>query len=208
MTTPRAGAHPAQAGFTLLEVLVVLVVFGFLLLALTQGVRTGLALRRAQANHLAATADLDSTMRVLRNILTGLPIVPSGDRLLVTASGVGLKGEANRLSFVGDLPRGLGTTRLADMTLYVSEDQLILSWTPHLHARPLGEPPVPTRTALLAGVKQLQLGYWGSPAQGDEAGWHSRWVGQQAPDLIRVRLVFVQGDRRRWPDLIAASRLR
>ena len=27
-------------------------------------------------------------------------------------------------------------------------------------------------------------------------------------DLVRLRLIFAKGDRRRWPDLIAAPRLR
>jgi general secretion pathway protein J len=193
-------------GFTLLEVLVAMVVLAFLMVGLAEGVRTGLALRHAQTRRLGATAELDASMRLLRNVLTRLPVIPGSNRLIESETGVGIKGEPDRLSFVGDLPSGVGTTRLADITLYVDKKELILAWRPHHHERPLATLPALTRTVLLYGVERLELAYWGAPA-GQLPAWQARWKAQAAPDLIRVRLVFAKHDPRRWPELITSSRL-
>ena len=53
-----------QSGFTLLEMLVVLVVLGFLMVGLTQGVRAGLTMWGAQTRRVGETADLDAGARV------------------------------------------------------------------------------------------------------------------------------------------------
>jgi general secretion pathway protein J len=197
-----------EGGFTLLEILVALVVLGFLVAGLTAGLRAGLSLRHAQLHRLDQTGALDAAMRLLREVLTRLPVMANGERLIATAGGLAFRGEANRLSFVGRLPTGLGGTRLADMTLYVDDGKLVLAWRPHRHELRLVVAPQPMRTVLLAGVGRLHLAYWGAAAPGDTPKWHHRWEGQQAPELIRVRLLFAAGDRRHWPDLIAAARLR
>jgi general secretion pathway protein J len=206
MTRQRmARRHPAdrgQAGFTLLETLVALVVLGFLVVGLTHGVRTGLALWSAQSRRLGEAADLDAVERTLRNVLSGIPTAPSGD----AGSGtVTFDGGPHRLAFVGDLPTGLGTTRLANIDLELKDRRLILSWTPHRHEISSAPPPKPTETKLVGGVKRLDLAYWGSTSPDQPATWQGRWQGPQLPDLIRVRLVFAAGDRRHWPALIVAS---
>lgn len=200
-------SRPAkQAGFTLLEMLVALIVLGFLMVGLNEGVRAGLTLRHAQIHRLGNTADLDATMRLLRGLLSHLPLDATGERLLTDSAGFAFRGEAGRVSFVGDLPTGIGVTRRADITLSVEKGSLVLGWRPHRHARPVGPPQPLTRTVLLDGVKHLDLAYWGAPANpGQQPGWQARWESPQAPMLIRVRLEFARSDPRRWPDLIAAA---
>jgi general secretion pathway protein J len=188
-----------------LEVIVALVVLGFLMVGLAQGVRAGLSLRQAQMHRLGDTADLDAAMRVLRSILTRLPVNPAGDRLLTASDGTAFRGEADRITLIGDLPTGVGTTRRAEMTLAVENGQLVLSWRPHYHERRLGAAPPLTRTVLLDGVKRLQLAYWGSPNNNGTATWLSRWESAEAPQLIRVRIEFAKHDPRQWPALIAAA---
>ncbi len=205
MTHAASGTRPA--GFTLLEVLVALVVLGLLMVGLTQGVRTGLALRQAQVHRLDALAETGSVMRLLRTLLSRLPVMPDGNTLVATAAGAAFRGEADRVSFVGDMPTGLGTTRRAEMTLSVVDQRLTLSWVPHLHERLLTALPPATQTVLLGGVERLDLAYWGSLAAGQPQAWQTRWESAEAPELIRLRLRFAKGDRRRWPDLIVAPRL-
>lgn len=192
-----------QAGFTLLEMLVAVIVLGMLVVGLTQGVRAGLALWGAQQRRVGETADLDTAARVLRGLLTGIAAPPTGASGAAGAGG-GFKGDADHLSFVGDLPTGLGTTRRADISLVLRKTRLVLSWTPHRHEIPLGPPPAPTDTELIAGVDRLDLAYWGSASPNEPAAWLARWDGPAPPPLIRIRLGFAKDDRRRWPDLIAA----
>jgi general secretion pathway protein J len=190
-----------QGGFTLLEMIVVVTVLGLLMIGLTHGVRTGLAIWAAQSRRVGETAELDAAARILRSLLSG--ITPSG-LAAGSASGVQLKGAAASLAFVGDLPTGLGTTQRADITLELNQGRLVLSWTPHRHELTTAPAPQPSQTELIGNVERLDLAYWGAPPGGQEAGWQSEWDNPAIPELIRVRLVFGENDRRRFPDLIAA----
>ncbi len=195
-----------QSGFTLLEMLVVVVVLGLLMIGLTQGVRAGLALWHAQQRRLDETAELDSSARLLRNLLTGIAAA-SASGLAGGADAEAIHGQSDQLSFVGDMPTGLGTTRHADLTIALQRHRLVLIWKPQQHELSIGPPPKPTVTELISGVRRLAIAYWGSTAPDQPAAWQSQWDGATAPALIRIRVTFAKGDRRRWPDLIVAPQL-
>ncbi len=204
---PRVIVRCRDGGFTLLELLVALTVLGFLMIGLTQGVRTGLDFWNVQNRQIGTTAELDSTARVLRALLTGIPIIPAA------AANVGgppvatsFVGKADQLTFVGDLPTGLGGTRRADITLALSGGRLVLLWSPRRHEL-TGAKPAPAKTELMRGVDRLELAYWGVSSSVAAAGWLAQWDGPALPKLIRIRLTFAKGDSRHWPDFIAAPQL-
>jgi general secretion pathway protein J len=196
-----------QGGFTLLELLVALVVLGMLVIGLTQGVRAGLTMWGAQTRRLGETAELDAGARVLRRLLNGIPSEPQGGVGRAASGTVKLEGHPDSLAFVGDLPTGLGTTRRANITLELVQGRLVMHWTPRRHEQTTTPDPEPIETELIRGVAHLDFAYWGSPSGNEPAGWQTQWDSQGLPGLIRVRLGFVNGDRRRWPDLIAAPQL-
>jgi general secretion pathway protein J len=186
--------------------LVVVVVLGFLMIGLTQGVRAGLALWDAQTRRVGETAELDAAARILRTLLSGIEPSPSAAFGPGAASAAELKGAAGSLAFVGDLPTGLGTTQRADITLELRHERLVLRWTRRRHELSNAPASEPIETELIRGVDRLDLAYWGSPSPEQAAGWQAQWDGPATPELIRVRLVFAKDDRRRFPDLIAAPR--
>ena len=196
--------RPAQAGFTLLETLVVLVVLGLLVVGLAQGVRAGLALWTAQNKRIERITDLDSTARLLRTLLTGMP-PPSATG--AQSQSTTIKGGSSRLDFVGDLPTGLGATQRADIVIELLRQRLVLVWTPRRHEVSVGPPPKPVETELISGVEGLDLAYWGAASPDQAPSWQAAWEGPGLPQLIRVRLVFAEGDPRIWPDLIVAPQL-
>jgi general secretion pathway protein J len=183
--------------------LVVVTVLGLLMIGLTHGVRTGLLLWDTQSRRVGETAELDAAARILRALLNGIaPSASAGPA--GTAAGSELKGDAVRFAFVGDLPTGLGTTQRADITLEVSRGRLVLRWKPHRHELSAAPAAEPTETELVRNVERLDLAYWGPSPSGQDAGWQTQWAGPAVPELIRVRLLFGENDRRRFPDLIAA----
>jgi len=131
----RSNARSRQRGFTLLELLVALTVFGLLMVGLSQGLRTGFALWRGQTQRLSEDSELDSSARVLRQLLTDIPTILRNGVVLpgMGPAAIGMNGTADSLAFVGDLPTGLGTIRRADMRIELRGDRLLLRWTPHRH---------------------------------------------------------------------------
>ena len=102
------------------------------------------------------------------------------------------------------MPTGLGTAQHADITLELRQGRLVLRWTPHRHEVTTAPVRPPSETELLGGIERLDLAYWGSPSPEQPASWLPQWDGPAIPELIRLRLGFARGDRRRFPDLIAA----
>jgi len=180
--TPSRCALDRQSGLTLLELLVALLVLGLLVVGLTQGVRAGLSMWSAQSRRLGETAELDAGARVLRMLLSGISAPP-----------MKLEASSDRLAFVGDLP-----------TLELVQGRLVLRWTPHLHERTTAPEPEPIETELIRDIERLEFAYWGAPSPDQPAEWQNQASSSPLPELIRVRLAFAKGDRRRWPDLIVA----
>ena len=86
------------AGFTLLEVLVALVVFGLLMAGLSQGVRVGLRAWSMQARQSAQWSDLDAVDRTLRGLIARMD--PGGQRRDPL-----LRGGPHAFAFTTELPQ-------------------------------------------------------------------------------------------------------
>jgi general secretion pathway protein J len=185
------------AGFTLLEVLVALVVFGFLMVGLSQGVRFGLAAWGRQERMLVQHGDLDAVDRVLRRVISQMDPGTRSDLPQV-------EGTQARFAFTSALP-AIADGESADMMLAVdSAHRFSLLWTPHLHAKRMVPPPPPRAEPLLDRVQTVQFAYWRANPNGGGGSWVGGWEGKSLPALVRVRIVFPEGDRRHWPDIVAA----
>ncbi len=183
-----------QAGFTLLELLVGLVVLGFIIAGLNQGVRYGFRATEVQARVRDGSGDLDAIDRTLRGLIEQAE--PGNDH-----SGPTMHGTGAMVVFSTDLPAAASAlTRHADVAVLVDPaHRLILRWTPHLHATPFVPPPPPVETELVGNVAALQASYYSD-------GWQSGWNQERLPSLVRLRVVFPPGDRRHWPDIVIAPR--
>lgn len=184
-------------GFTLLEVLVALVVLSLLLLGLAQGSRFVLSGWDHQARLAARNQDLDTVDRTLRRLI--VQARPGSDRERLEFAGA-----PHSVTFTSIVPVPAGglPPQRADIRLIVdASHRLLLVWTPHLHGVRIGPAPPPEATEILRGVERLDLAYW--PAAQD-GGWTPVWHDQTPPRLVRVRIVFTDADRARWPDILAA----
>lgn len=193
-----------QTGFSLLELLVALSVLGLVLVALNHGVQTGLGVWNVQSRQINRIKDLDATDRILRTVLTQIPVSASTNPASPPAA-IGFTGKPDELTLVGDLPTGLGTDSYADMALHLNAKRLVLNWSPHLHELADAAPRANV-TEILQGVERLDLAYWGPPSPNAPSTWLAGWDGPTLPSLVRIRLSFAAGDAHRWPDLIIAPR--
>ena len=184
-------------GFTLVELLAALVVFGFVVAGLAAGLRMGLLAWRGQSETIARDADLDTTSRVITRLLAA--IVPAGPADPPTVAGT-----AHAVAFTTTLPVRIGAvpTNRADARLLLKKGELQLTLTPHYHAEPLGPPPSASTLPLTDGVSGLTIGYW----QHSSGTWRATWNTTIAPDLIRVTVDFLD-PRRHWPPIVVAPLL-
>lgn len=187
-----------QAGFTLLEILVALVVLGFLMVGLSQGVRFGLKAWDTESRLVSERADMDGVERALRDLVSEADPGEFNDPSA-------FRGEERTMSFPTRLPMPVAglPTRDVDIGLGVdASKRLVLRFSPHPHAERLVAATPPTEEVLLDGVDHIELSYLRWPAQG--GGWVSTWGLQTLPLAVRIKLVFPEGDPRHWPEIVAA----
>jgi general secretion pathway protein J len=182
-----------EAGFTLLEMMVALVVLGLLLAGLAQAIRFGLGTYARESAVLARTGRQEAVDRALR-------------RLIEQARPGQVAGSARRLALITTLPQAAAAAqRRIDVTLFRAGHDLMLDWTPHLPGIALGPPPPPHAVVLARGITGLRIDYWWPKNIFGAPVWQSRGPAGGLPRLIRVR---ISGrDHRPWPALIAAPAL-
>ncbi|GAB0120253.1 PulJ/GspJ family protein [Acidisoma sp. 7E03] len=178
-----------EAGYTLLEMLVALVVFGLVMLGVAQGLRFGLAAFTASGARGLAPANLAALDAAL-------------SRLVSEAVPGSLQGEAAGLAFTTRLPPGAGVGGgLADATIRLGAGgELLLLYRQHPPGPPLRPLPPPRREVLARNVTALVLSYYGA-APRQAPAWNTRWAQEVPPLLLRLHIATPGRD---WPDLVIA----
>ena len=185
-----------QHGFTLLEILAALVVLGFLMAGLSQGVRFGLQAWDVQTRKIAIGGDMDNIDRALRRLIEQ---ADPGDPTQESS----FAGAAHTLAFVSRLPLAATGGLTHDVKVALGVDgrgRLVLRSSPQPHAELLARPPAAAEAVLLENVDHINFAYWRG---GPKSGWTPTWTDAELPGLIRVSIGFRKGDRRHWPDLLA-----
>jgi general secretion pathway protein J len=197
---PLRSDRCAGAGFTLLEVLAALAVFGLLLAAISAGLRFGQQALLAQARDTAAENTVGPVDAALRSLVAqAWPGAVGAEARFA--------GTARALSFRTVMPESLTAQRSRDADVTIGVDQahrLYLAWLPWYRNWIVPRPP-PARIELLANVDHIEFAYWDPSLQLPPGGWATAWVGTTVPKLLRIRLVFTKAAGLRWPDIIVAT---
>ncbi|WP_428487833.1 PulJ/GspJ family protein [Rhodopila sp.] len=186
-----------SAGFTLLEIIVALAVFGLLLVGLSQTVRFGLTAWRQDAKLSDGKTDLEAVDRSLRSIIENF--APSEDeaRPSITGTANTLTGLTQlRVPDAGPMPVRI------EAALAVSGRRLVLRWRPYHHWDRFGVSPPVRETDLMSGVGRIGIEYWQTSGT-----WTSSWHEPDLPLLIRLRVTLAGKNAPRWPDIVAAPLL-
>jgi len=193
-------------GFTLLEILVVLVVLGLLMAMLSAGMRFGLTAIDLETRATARNDDVVTLDQVLRKLIshatTGSQRAP-----------LPFDGQAHTLSFTTLLAGGpdRATGGAVDVAIGVDvRHRLVLRWSPHYAV--LAGSRAPGREEVLAeAIDQLSIEYE-VPADADGVGdalvWRSSWTGEGLPRLVRLHLASARRTDAALPDIVVETRLR
>ncbi|HEX4303129.1 MAG TPA: prepilin-type N-terminal cleavage/methylation domain-containing protein [Rhizomicrobium sp.] len=185
----------AQAGFTLLELLVSMTLLALLFVLLFGGLRFGM---RAW-EHGGTTADNVESVRIVQDLVRGeiertcprrLPAQPQ------QIPRVDFSGERAALGFLAPAPGSAGGARCVLLTLTVKPDgpfeRLVLGLGVNRQ-----------ETDLLRHAQSIELSYLATGG-----AWQGSWRGQtDLPALVRLRVTFPPGDTRQWPELFVSPRI-
>ncbi len=183
-----------QSGFTLLEILVVVVVIGLLMAMLTGATRFATAAvsrGTSRADQAEATGTAERVLR--RLILAAEPGAAPSPAFRSAAHAVGFTTAASPELVA--LP-GMAAASAADCALRLDPaHRLLLTLSPRYAAGPGS---AVKAAPLLDGVAGFGVDFY------DGAAWQDAWSASALPRLVRVRLRLVDGQA--WPDIVVAPR--
>lgn len=197
----------AEAGFTLLELLIAMTLLGLLMVVVLGGLRFGARAWERNEAHTMATDDIRQAQSLLRReIAHAYPyfIMKQED---LTNRHVDFKGTESEMTFLAPAPAALGGAGWAHVTFEEvavgGKPALVMSATPELSTASS-----PARDILLQGLKSLAFSYFGPDEPGGPSSWHDDWDQVKwMPQLVRVTAEFEAGDARMWPELLVAPRI-
>lgn len=188
------------AGFTLLELLVSIAIFGFLCLGLSQSTHFSGKTFLTLMSVIDESEGVDTTIRSLRHVITQLE--PKSE--LQPSQFVG---GPNSFTFVGSLPnferthglhRGVGSVGVVD-------GRLILHWQPAPAAQWFGSEGAAQEKILLTGLYEIKFAYLQATEEREE--WLENWTSDNLPRAIKVTLLLRQERSERWPEIIFIPKL-
>jgi general secretion pathway protein J len=222
MKPRKQGMTAREEGFTLVELLVALTLFGILTTMLFMGFRLGIR----SADKVTEAIDKSSTLPILHDffraqLAAARPIVKdgSGEEILW------FDGQPEKIAFIGPPPDALsgalsggGLQRFSIELLKTGDEpsvggrahdggwRLVLRRRLYQGKQFQAEGDYEGPVELIAGVASLEWGYFGTVDSARPPLWQNSWREMtRLPSLVRLRLVLLDG--RHLPDLVVALRL-
>lgn len=199
----------AEAGFTLIEVLIGVTLLAMLAALIATGTRAGSRAWNSAERQTGEVDDMDAVQTLLRRtIAEARPSFAAADP---ADPAIAFSGEPDTLSLVGPQPATQGEGPWARQRLFVANRggrrAMFISWQPMASATD-DRAAVVGEVMLLDHVSALRFAYFGPPDAGQPAAWLDRWVARdRLPELVRIAIARDGRGLRGWPELVVATRV-
>ena len=205
---PNSARKRRAGGFTLVELLVALVLLGFISVLMLGGLRFGARAWEAGDARIERIADVQVAQRFLRRqIATARPLESRRDG---QSSVIAFAGDGTWMRLIAPLPAHLALGGLYRVSLFVDDedgrDRLMLAWRLYQSEDDDGVRPAEGQeSVLIDDVAEVDFSYLRVAAEGGDTEWVDRWEDETGlPALVRVVIAFDDDDDRSWPPLIVA----
>jgi general secretion pathway protein J len=187
-----------DAGFTLIELVLAMVLLGTMMLLLYSGLSFSLRAWDAGDTNGRRTADRRIGENFLRRELLEMFPMRWKDPMTVK---VAFSGEAQRLRFVSSRPAGISMGGLALVSVEVDGDararerHLVMRRAmPDDEAKDFGPLDRAERSVLIADVDSVTFAYFGTENDFSEPKWSDAWIyPSRVPQMIRIRIKTADG---------------
>lgn len=194
-----------QAGFTLVELMVAIMLLGMLTMALYAGLSFGTRAWRKAAESSALLAQIASVQITLMDMLSRahpLMLRPAGQDARID-----FDGDSDHVTFLTPAPKGVAPGGFARTSFRLEDDgddRALVSY-----AQPeLAGTGTFVRNILLRHVQDFALSYFAVEHPGGPGQWLSSWHNRlRLPALIKIQLSLDGRNAPRWPDLIIRPRI-
>lgn len=196
-------------GFTLIELLVAITLMALVSVILFGGLRFGVRAWEGGGARVEQSHRVEVVQNLLRRQISQARLLP---RATDADAVMSFAGDVDSLTFIAPLPahRGIAGSYLFHLRTVESAGRSDLALTWSLYRPELltaGASASEDGTILLQDIAGIELSYFGALSPGQAPQWWGSWdVTNGGPQLVRVRVAFQPGDRRRWPDLIIRVR--
>jgi general secretion pathway protein J len=202
------GQRAGEAGFTLVELLVAVVLVTLLTALLFGGLRSAAQAWSKVDRQVDAAADFEAARTLLRRaVLSAYPAFAGTDPADRT---IAFDGAGDELTVVAPLPAAIAAGVEARQRFYVAAaggaHALYMAWQLDLPAADPAAAPE-HRVRLLDHVGALRFQYYGAPERGQAPTWLESWKGfAHLPELVRVHIEREGPAGAAWPDLLVETK--
>jgi general secretion pathway protein J len=201
--TPPVAWLARAPGFTLVELLVVMVMLSMLMLAMASALRTASQTESRVDLRLERVDDLRVTNEFLRSIMGRVSQQKTTAPVELGSSAFYFSGNSADMSWVGVMPARYGVAGRYHFRLSLTPaGELSLQYMPWVDASSRPDWAAADSQALLKGVESLAFQY--ADVLNEPVEWTSQWtVAERMPERVLISLSAADGP---WPDLVIAMR--
>ena len=203
-----------RGGFSLIEMVVALALVSLMSLAMLQAYRFSQRAMLQATLVDAASHDVASTQRFLRRVLEQVYPFEGGAGGPSEGQPHGLMGETGRIEVTAPALATEGSAGLYRFDIAIEGDktgELAVRWAQDRNGLQKLNEKNGQREVLLTNVQSFSVDYLELVTLGNgqmEPHWQETWLDRaMPPSLVRIRVTFAPGDKRRWPELVVAPRI-